>query len=102
MRWRMRLFRLSPSTTLTMSKKASPLSTPSVNPTSKGISASDTQQVSLHRDIIQARQRQAVPLQLAFVMSSASGDVGVCLEVDDMPASFSFKCQIDHAFQHAV
>jgi hypothetical protein len=41
-------------------------------------------------------------VKLSFVVNPIRCDVRVSFEVDDVPARFGLKSQIDHAFQYSV
>ena len=58
--------------------------------------------MSLDWGLIQTRQREAVPLELAFIADPIGSDVGIGFEIDDMPAAFGAKSQVDDAFQYLV
>jgi len=58
--------------------------------------------MSLHRRMVQARQRQAIPAQLIFISLPARADFRVGFKIDDVPGSVFFEGQIDHAFQNPI
>src|SRR5260370_25009282 len=118
----MRPFPRSPSITPTTSRKASPLFMKSANRISKETNTQaeacatqnvqrwhrlqpvcfslNTQQIGPHRHLVQSRNREAVPIQLALVMSTIGREVGVRLKVDDAPNASGLKSQIDDTIQN--